>query len=406
MNTVPARETYTMRLLLLPLLALLVSIPPAHADDKEPTLDGKPFSAWMTLLKDSENGRVRRAAAAAVGQLASERPENSKMLKDTVVAVGKAMRNDSSAGVRGEATRALAKLASDLVKDKGDAVAFAVQDLAEGLRGEKDAEVRYEQASALQRFGDLARGAVSALGGAAADKDPKVQVAVATALGRIGKDARGATDDLLPLVKSADPDVRRAAVFALGRLDPTDKAKVSESIVKFTTDLDEQTRKEAISSLGLLADESVDTVKAVAVALTDTSVEVRRLAASTLARFGRGAFEANQELLAAFTKKDEDKVVKGYALHALCAGMKARGEDVTKVLPDILARLDPLVEKDAEVRLAICDEIGGIGPDAQSAIIKLRDAEKDPVKEVRNAATFAIKKIIAKKEEPKKDDKK
>jgi HEAT repeat protein len=291
------------------------------------------------------------------------------------------------------------------VKDKGDGSAFAVQDLAEGLRGEKDAEVRFEQASALQRYGDLGRGAVSALGSAAADKDPKVQIAAATALGRIGKDARGATDDLLPLVKSADPDVRRAAVFALGRIDPTDKGKVSEAIIKFAADPDEATRKEGISSLGLLADKSVDTVKAVAAALADKDVEVRRLAAATLARFGDGACEADKELLAAFGKKGEDKLVRAYALHALCVGLKARNEDVSKVLPDILARLDPLVEKDAEVRLAICEEVGGLGPDAQSAILKLRDAEKDPVKEVRDAAKFAIKKIIAKKEEPKKDGK-
>ena len=46
-----------------------------------------------------------------------------------------------------------------------------------------------------------------------------------------------------------DAEVRKAAVFALGRVEPDDVGKASEAIIKFTTDKDEQTRKEAISSL-------------------------------------------------------------------------------------------------------------------------------------------------------------
>ena len=394
MNAVPVRRGSAMR----PLL-LLLALAPLAAADKEPALDGKTFAEWVTLLRDSDNGRVRRAAVAAVGQIASERADDPKLLKEAVVAAGKAMRNDSSAGVRAEAARALAKLAADLVRDKSDACGYAVQDLAEGIRGEREPDVRYEQAVALQRYAELAKPAVTALGAAAADKDPKVQAAAAVALGRVGKDGQAATDDLLPLVKSPDAEVRKAAVFALGRIDPKDIVAASEAISRFTTDPDEQTRKEAISSLTLLKDKSPDTVKAVAAALADKSVEVRRLAAAGLARFEGGANEAQAELLAAFKKDGEDKLVKAYALHSLCVGL--RNEDPSKVLPDVIARLDPLVEKDADVRQAVCDEIGGLGPDAQSAVPKLREAERDPEKAVREAAKFALKKVIAKKEEKK-----
>jgi HEAT repeat protein len=382
----------------LPLLALLAFTGPVRADDKEPELDGKTLSQWMTMLRESENGRLRKAAVASLGQIAGEHSEKDKVVKEIVTAVSKAMRNDSSAGVRAEAARAVARVAADLLKSTKSDVGSVVVDLAEAIRTEKETDVRYEQALALQRFGPQAKAAVEALSAVLTDADAKVKAAAATALGRIGKDAKGATDELLPLVKSEDAEVRKAAVFAIGRVEPDDVGKASEAIVRFTTDADEQTRKEAISSLCLLKDKSPDTVKAVAVALTDKSVEVRRLAAAGLGKFERGAREAEAELLAAFRKSDEDKLVKAYALHSLCVAVK---DDPLKILPELTARLDPTVEKDADVRIAICDEIGDMGPDAQPAVPQLRVAEKDPDGNVRKAAGFAIKKVIAKKEDKK-----
>lgn len=394
-----------MRHLLLPLLplaALLFVAPARGADDpNNPVVDNKKLSEWMALVRESDNGRIRAAAVNTLGQIATDNPERV-FVKDIVVAVGKAMRNDTSAGVRAEAARVLARVAADQLKDKTADVASVVTDLAEGLRTEKEVVVRVEQAVALQRYGPAAKGAVTALEKGCADADPKVQAAAAVALGRIGKDAKAAADDLLPLVKSADLEVRKAAVFALGRVEPDDVGKASEAIAKFTTDPDEQTRKEAVSSLCLLVDKTPDTVKAVAAALTDEKVEVRRLAAAGLAKFERFAREAEAELRAAFKKDGEDKVVKATALHSYCAGMK---DDVAKVVAELTPRLDPTVEKDADVRIAVCDELGDFGPDAQSAVPALRGAERDPDMNVRKAAGFAIKKITAKKEEKKEEKK-
>ncbi len=383
---------------LLPLIAfaLLMCVAPARAADEQPAVGGKKLSEWQTMLRESENARLRKAAVAALGEIAGANTQDGKLVKDLVTAVGKAMRNDSAPGVRAEAARALSRLASDLLKDTKADVGSVVVDLAEGIRSEKDADVRLAQAEALSRFGEKAKAAVESLSVALTDADPKVKAAAATALGRIGKDAKRSADDLLPLVKSEDADVRKAVVFALGRVEPDDVGKVSEAIAKFTTDKDEQTRKEAIASLCLLKDKSPDTVKAVAAGLTDESVEVRRVAAAGLSKFERATKEAAAELLAAFKKAGEDKLVKAYALHSLCLGVK---DDPSKILPELTARLDPTVERDADVRVAICDEIGDFGPDAQSAVPQLRVAQKDPVGQVRDAATFAIKKVIAKKED-------
>jgi HEAT repeat protein len=390
-------------LLALPLLAACFLAAPARADDKEPELDGKTLSQWTALLRESENGRIRKAAVVSLGQIAIDHVNNSKAVKDIVVAVGKAMRNDASAGVRAEAARALERVAADLVKDRNADVASVVADLAEAIRVEKEADVRYEQAVALGRYGPQAKGAVTALATACVDTDPKVQAAAATALGRIGKDAKAALESLLPLVKSQDVEVRKAGIFAIGRIEPDDVSKASEAIAKFTTDADEQTRKEAVSSLCLLVDRTPDSVKAVAVALTDKSVEIRRLAAAGLAKFEREARQAEKELATAFKKDGEDKLVKAYALHSYCAGMK---DDIPKIIAEFGPRLDPTVEKEAEVRLAVCDELGGLGPDGQAAVPALRGAQKDPVKDVREAAGFAISKIIAKKEDKKPEEKK
>lgn len=390
-------------LAILSLFALSLFAVPVRAADDDPTVNGKKVSEWMAKLREEESGRLRKVAIVNLGQAATENAFSTKLVKDIVTAVSKAMRNDTAVGVRAEAARTLSRLASDLMKDRNADVGSVVVDLAEGLRGEKEADVRYEQALALQRFGEKAKTAVDALSAALGDADPRVKAAAATAIGRVGKEAKRAFDDLLPLVKSDDVEVRKAAVFAIGRVEPDDIARASEAIAKFTTDADEQTRKEAISSLCLLKDRTPETVKAVAVALTDKSVEVRRVAAAGLAKFERGAKEAEAELLAAFKKSDEDRLVKAYALHSLCVGVK---DDPSKVLPELMARLDVAVEKDADVRVAICDEIGDLGPDAQPAVPALRRAEKDPEKKVRDAASFAIKKVIAKKEEKPPEEKK
>jgi HEAT repeat protein len=390
-----------MRRSLLALLSLLALSPfaaPAGAADDDPTVNGKKVTEWMARLREDENGRLRKVAVVNLGQAAAENAFSTKLVKDIVTAVAKAMRNDRWVAVRGEAARTLSRLASDLMKDRNADVGSVVVDLGEGLRGEKEADVRYEQAVALQRFGEKAKTAVDSLAAALGDPDPRVKAAAATALGRIGKEAKRAIDDLLPLVKADDAEVRKAVVFAIGRVEPDDIARASEAIARFTTDPDEQTRKEAISSLCLLKDRTPETVKAVAVALTDKSVEVRRVAAAGLGKFERGVKEAEAELLAAFKKADEDKLVKAYALHSLCLGVK---DDPSKILPELTARLDPLVEKDADVRIAICDEIGDFGPDAQSAVPALRLAQKAPEDAVRKAATFAIKKVTAKPEEKK-----
>jgi HEAT repeat protein len=365
----------------------------APADDTNPEFNGKTLSEWTTTLRESQSARLRKVSVVAVGQIAADHQEKTKMVKEIMTAVGKAMRNDSAVAVRAEAARVLGKAAIQLMDDRTADVGSVVIDLSEGLRLEKEAEAKLEEATALGRYGKLAKPAVQTLAAAAADKDAKVQAAAATSLGRIGPDAKTVDGDLLPLLKSPDAAVRKAAAFALGRIEPDDVVKASAALVPLLkSEKDADLRAEVVTSLGMIGDKSQDTVKAVGAALADESVDVRRLAAQALAKFFVGAKAAAKELQAAF-QADADKLVRAYALRALCVGL---ADDAKQLIPVLTARLDPVAEKEPEVRIAVCDELGGLGPDGQPAVPALRTAQKDPNTKVRDAAAAAIKKVTAK----------
>jgi HEAT repeat protein len=382
-----------MRRSLLPLLAAFALVSPARSADDTPEVNGKKLSEWNAMLRESQNARLRKVAVVSMSQIAGDNPTQTRMVKEIMTSLGKAMRNDSAAGVRAEAAKALGKAAIELMDDRGSDVGSVVIDLSEGLRVEKETDVRLEAAVALGRYGKLAKAAVPSLAGVLTDKDPKVKEAAAMALGRIGAEAKGAVDDLLPLLKDADTAVRRAAVFALGRAEPDDVGKPSAALaVLVKAEKEADMRKEVITSLGLLGDKSPDVVKAVGAALTDENVDVRRQAAKSLAKFFVGAKAASAELLKAF-QSDQDKLVRAYSLRSLCVGY---GEDVKGLIPHLTARLSPEVEREPEVRIAILDELGAMGPDAQPAVVELRAAQKDPETRVRDAATAAMKKVIAK----------
>jgi HEAT repeat protein len=367
------------------------------ADDGNPEFNGKKLSDWNAMLRESPSARLRKVAVVAMSQIASDHPTQTKMVKEIATTFGKAMRNDSAAAVRAEAAKALGKAAGQLLDDRAADVGSVVVDLTEGLRVEKESEVRLEAAVALGRYGKQAKGAVQALAGVLTDKDAKVKEASATTLGRIGPDAKPAVEDLIGLLKDAEPAVRKAAAFAIGRAEPDDVSKPSLALAEvLKKETAVELRLEIVTSLGLLGDKSQDVVTAVAAALTDKDTGVRRQAAQSLGKFFVGAKAADKALLAAF-KTDPDKLVRAYALHSVCL---AYGEEAKSLIPHLTERLDPAqpttFEKEPEVRIAICDELGAMGPEATPAVPAIRIAMKDPETKVRDAATSAMKKVLAK----------
>jgi HEAT repeat protein len=353
----------------------------ARAQDKDFSFNGRRVSEWILMLKEDQTARKRKAAAIALGQIVSENKTNADVVKAVLPALAKAVRSDPSPSVRGQA-------ANIIGQQDADTGSQYVSDLAECVRTEKDPAAKIECAQALGRFGAKSRGAVIALTNALKDSDAAVKAAVADALGRIGPDSKAAAPDLIPLVKDTDKTVRRAAVFALGRIEPEDPSPVSVAFVELLkVDKDKDVRLETVVSIGLLGDRSDESVKALAKTMADPEAEIRKASAMAVAKLGKVARLADKELRKLATS-DKDKETRMDAIHALGVAFAA---EPAELIPFLSNRLKDDV--DFEVRIAIADELGGMGAAAKDAIPALRLAQKDQQIKVRAAAAAAIKQI-------------
>ncbi len=395
----------TRRISLVVLFSLF--LPNLRADD-DPSFNGRKMTEWMAILKDDSLVRKRRAAVVSLGQIVAGDAAAQKKAFPPLV---KALKTDSNAGVR-------AQVATLFGQQSTEAAALFLSDVAEALRSEKDSDVRKELAVAAGRYGKLSAAAVLPLTDILKDKAAPTRAAAAEALGRIGKEARKSAPVLVPLAQDADRGVRYAAVFALGRIDPDDSEAAAEAILEvlnkehangpkaaavaagvaglaWATTRDAELTSACVVSLGLLGEKSPDVVKAVARHLADPDTELRQLSANTLGKFGIIGRVASLELTKAF-QQDTDRLVRTYALNSLCA---AHGSDVKDLIPVLTARLN--ADADYEVRIAIAEQLGGMGAVAKDALPALREARRDPQLKVREAAGIAIRQIEKPPEKPK-----
>jgi HEAT repeat protein len=356
-------------------LTLLTAV--ARSDD-DPSFNGRKMSEWLVMLKDDSVPRKRKAAAVALGQIASEQKESRKFILPALAA---AVRSDPTPAVRGQAAVTIGQQPAEY------AGAF-VSELAECLRTENDVTVKVEVAVALGRIGKLAKAGVLPLTTTLADATAAVRAASAEALGRIGADAKSAAPALLVAVKDPELAVRRQAVFALGRVEPDDAEPVVATFVRLlNAETNRDVRFETVVAIGLMLPKTPEVAKAVAGTLADADADTRKQACLTLARLGPVARPAEAAIRTALTG-DADKEVRSFAVRALTA---AYGSDAAESIPILAERLkgDP----DFEVRVAVADELGSFGPAGKPALPALRGAMKDPQIKVRDAATAAVRQI-------------
>ncbi len=358
------------------LAAVALAGPPGRAD--EPTFNDRPLSAWLTMLKEDPTPRKRRAAVVALGEIAAA---NKSEFVTALSAVGRALQNDASPLVRQQA-------AAVIGQQKVDDAAVVLSDLTTAVRVEKEPSVRREVAVTLGRFGKLAKQAVPALTDALGDKDDAVKAAAAEALGRVGPEARTAVPELLKLAGAADKPLRLAVTFALGRTDADDKLPVAVALVEtLKTATGVESRREAITSLGLLGESQGGVVAALALQLADPDAEHRVLTVGALGKLGPAVRGVEAELLALF-RTDPDKGVRRVSIRALCQGLAT---EAGRLIPALTERLQ--ADPDFEVRVAIAQELGGLGENGKAAIPALRAAQRDPQIRVREAAAGALKQI-------------
>jgi HEAT repeat protein len=355
---------------------LVLAAPVGRAD--EPTFNDRPLSAWLTMLKEDPTPRKRRAAVVALGQIAAT---DKAEFATSIAAVGRAMVNDAVPAVRQQA-------ATVIGQQKVEDALVVLTDLTTAVRVEKEPSVRREVAVTLGRFGKLAKQAVPALIEALADKDDGVKAATAEALGRVGPEARAAAPELLKLAKGTDKPLRLAATFALGRIDADDKLSVAAALVetlKAATEV--ELRREAITSLGLLGESRGGVLPALAAQLADRDAEHRVLTIDAIGKLGPAVRSVESELLGLF-QTDPDKGVRQVSIRTLCKGLNP---EAVRLIPVLTQRLQ--TDADFEVRVAIAQELGGLGVSGKGAIPALRAAQRDPQIRVREAAAAAIKQI-------------
>lgn len=382
---------------LLAVSVLLLASPLAVAQDGEPEANGKKMKAWLDDLQFEKNARLRRVAIVSLGEIVQQKRMYPVLVREVATAVGKALRNDAAPTVRGQAVETLTQIVEIVLEEKGgDPTSIAI-DLAESLRVEKDLEVKKRVAGLLGRFRKFGKQGVDPLIVCLKDADAGLRQTAADALGRIGEEARTAADELTKLLADKDKGVRAAAAFALGRVEADDANKVALALAPLVAaDPDVETRQEVVTSLGLLKDRTTPTLKALGGGLSDKETEVRRRAAQAVIRLQ--TLPATAAVREASLEDALKKAVAGDAdmkvrLEALRALVLTFGDDSKDLIPFLGERLDAKAEKEFEVRVAVAEELGGLGLNGVAALPALRKAQTDAQIKVREAAQRAVQRI-------------
>ncbi len=370
-----------MRLSSFLLVALLFPVSPSsvRAADDEPEVSGLKKSEWIKML-DDPSARKRRAAVVALGVVGS-------LHKDVVPALGRALR-DKDQAVRSQTIQVLAGMRHEDIRE-------LVPEFADLIKEDPDVTVRQQAATLLGRIGPLAKPALSRLMQSLSDKEVVVRAAAAESIGRIGADAREASSALIPLLKDKEFSIRLAAIFSLGRIGLESEPQLDAMAKILLEDEAVEVRKEAARSIGLLEIAAKAAIPSLVKSLkNDASAEVRQQSAQALGKMGMEIANQKAELIACL-KKDADKTVRLNILRTLSTGL---GDGFAAVLPDLTPMLK--TEADGEVRLALVQEIGALGPAAIGSLSALLAAQQDVQITIREAAKAAVKKVQA--VEPKK----
>ena len=372
---------------------------PAFAQDANPEVNGKRMLTWMQDLKSETNPRLRRVAVVSLGELAVARRSDPMMIRGIATSIGNALRNDATVSVRTQAVEVLGQVAAIVLEEKDNDPTSVAIDLAESLRVEKDPAVRQRVAKLLGQFRKFGKPGVTPLTDCLTATDPALRQTAADSLGRIGDEARPATDALLKALTDKEKGVRAAAAFALGRVDAADVNKVALALLPLLkSDPAVEVRQEVVTTVGLLNDRTSETVKGLAVGLSDQEAEVRRRTGLALVRLRTAAKEVTPQLKKAIADDPSARV----RMDCLRALVGAHEEEPKELLPFLTTRLDAKAETDYAVRVAVAEELGGMGLNAVPALAALRKAQTDPQLKVREAAGRAIKAITKSAAPPKK----
>jgi HEAT repeat protein len=330
----------------------------------------KVVPALLDALRDDLDPRIREGAAQALGRLAPKAKANIR-LNEVRDGLTTALRTDPSSSVKQAAATAL---------------------------GVYDPENRDTETRELRLVHDLTP-SLPVLLAALKDPAPLVSNAAAETIRRMGHEARDAVSDLANILKDPKIDelTRVPVAQALGRIGAPEAVAAVPVLkdVLADTRAPKDVRRAAAESLGRLGKESPEVAQLLGAVLTgtDVPVEVRRAVAAALDQLGDDAKPALPALKKALT--DDDKFVRCLAMHTLGLLGKELGGETKDVVTRLLRALDDSV---LEVRVAALETFGNLGvevlgDEAPAVEARVEKMTRDPLKEVREAADNALKKL-------------
>ncbi|MSR54905.1 MAG: hypothetical protein EXS09_16705 [Gemmataceae bacterium] len=393
---------------------VLAALAPVSAQEK--TIAGKTKTQWIKALKEDPSPRGREAAIivlstmenrdlaiveAVTDALLGDKAERVRLkaidgvramiltsgTKDQnplLDAFGKSVSTDMAEAVRLKTAEAIKEL-------KKEELRRLAPILADVLRTDKSVQVKVAVATTLGKTGENAKTILKGMIEALKDPDVAVRTAVADAFGRIGFEAAEAVPALRPLLKDADPGVRLAAAFSLGRVGPDGASAIPELSLALASDTDTAVRKESARAFTFLGLDAKSAVPALAKALReDKSEEVRQQAALALGKM-RGQTTGVATAMIEALQKDADKTVRIFITHALGDSL---GDGLGAYVKDLAEQL--VKDSEGDVRIALIQELGALGPAAKDALPALHLRVTDVQLSVRDEAKKAVKKVMAK----------
>ncbi len=356
----------------------LLCVPDLASAQDETKGTGLTKKEWLDILAKDTNVRKRKGAVLALGIFGTEQSDILQALKT-------ALQNEKEdPQVRAQVIRVF----NDTLSEK--AIQNEVPTLADVLKFDKSAEVRAGAIALLGRLGKNAKPALTPLTEATKDSDMKVRIAAVETLGKMGSEAKAALPALVPLLKDSDKGMRQAVVFTLGRFGPDAKDAIPNLIPLLEKDEVAAIRRDVVQTIAHFGPEGKPALPALLKALKeDKSDEVREQIALSLAKLEGEAADCVGDLKEAL-RKEKNKTVRVFLVRTISNTQGEGMKNHVKDLADILVH-----EKEGEVRVALIQELGALGPAAKDAVAALENALGDAQVGVRDAAREALKRVKA-----------
>lgn len=349
----------------------LVSDSMGQAPDK---IMGKTAAEWIDTLKSNQDVRFRRAALIVL-EVYGPRKEG------VLPAITGALETDADAQVRREAAMLLGRIGEEA---KGSIFA-----LGDALKKDKSELVREAAAQALgsKTLNKFADEQVPNLAEALNDTHAGTRAAAAEAILNLGDKAAPALPALTALAKDPKKDrfSRQFALKCLSRL-ATDDREIAQIFANILRDKSAPltVREEAADGLGRSTVAAESVVPPLAELLNDSTPELRRAVAISLARQGKDADIAWPKIEEAL--KGPDQLVRYQLIRLTGQLAKMRGQAIDALIDR--AKIDANVEN----RLAAIQELGDLpGVDTVNTLELLVQNETNAA--IRTAAEASLKKL-------------